>query len=77
MTPVGILMGLIVVVAFAAWIVAMVSFLRAWMAANRSESFRALGINRYVNWMGSVKHMPPEARSLLRPFFKAFGVFFV
>ncbi|QCI68215.1 hypothetical protein [Phreatobacter stygius] len=75
-TLTGILTVVVATVALAAWIVAALAFVRAWIVANRSESFRALGFSRYVNWLGSLKHMPLEARAHLTLFFKAFAVFF-
>ncbi|WP_163361363.1 hypothetical protein, partial [Enterobacter hormaechei] len=74
-TAAGIVTVLVVTVAVAAWIVAVFSFTRAWIVANRTESFRALGFSRYVNWLGSLKHMPDGAKAHLAVFFKAFALF--
>lgn len=67
---------LIGLVAVAAWLVAAVSAFQAWRIAERHPPYRALGFSRYLNWMGSLKHMPAEAGPHLRRFYLGFAVFF-
>ena len=76
MTLGAIGLGLAALVAAAAWLVALVSFVRAWLIAERHPPFQALGPSRYFNWMGALPSMPPEARPHLGRAFRAFVCFF-
>ncbi len=75
MTLAGLIAPIVSVVALGAWLVAAWSAFQAWVIAERHEPYRALGASRFVNWWGSIKHMPPEAGPHIQRFTKAFGVF--
>ena len=77
MTAAGFLTGVVVCVAFGAWLVAAWSAFQAWRIAERHPPYRALGYRRYINWMGSLPFLPPEARPHMARFAKAFAVFFL
>ena len=77
MTATGVLTGIVFATAFGAWLVAVWSAFQAWRISERHPPYRALGLSRFVNWMGSIRFMPPEANRHLARFYKAFGVFFV
>jgi hypothetical protein len=74
-TVAGLIAGGVFAVALGAWAVAAWSALQAWLISERHEPYRALGVSRFVNWWGSIKHMPPEAGPHIARFTKAFGVF--
>ncbi len=69
-TPLGLL-------AFGAWLVAAWSIFRAWTLAERHPPYRALGLKRFVNWMGAIQFMPDEAMPHLKRLYLAFAVFFM
>ncbi len=64
-------------VAFGAWLVAAWSIFRAWTLAERHPPYRALGLKRFVNWMGAIQFMPAEAMPHLKRLYFAFAVFFM
>jgi hypothetical protein len=76
-TLAGLIAGIVFIVALGAWLVAAFSAFQAWVISERHEPYRALGLSRFVNWWGSIKHMPPEAGPHIARFTKAFGVFFL
>jgi hypothetical protein len=69
--------GGVFAVALGAWLVAAWSAFQAWVISERHPPYRALGFSRFVNWMGAIKYMPPEAAPHLARFAKAVGVFFI
>ncbi|MCA0319161.1 MAG: hypothetical protein LCH88_13940 [Proteobacteria bacterium] len=77
MTAGHIIAGGVFVIAAGAWLVAAWSAFQAWVISERHEPYRALGLSRFVNWMGAIKYMPAEAKPHLVRFYKAVGVFFI
>jgi hypothetical protein len=75
-TVTGLLTSVIALAAVAAWLVAAVSFVRAWVIAERHAPFRAQGPLRFINWIGALSVMPADAKPHLATAFKAFAVFF-
>jgi hypothetical protein len=76
-TLAGLMVGIVFVIALGAWLVAAFSAFQAWVISERHEPYRALGVGRFVNWMGAIKFMPPEAKPHLARFTKALGVFLI
>ncbi|MFN3853464.1 MAG: hypothetical protein ACK4M0_03620 [Phreatobacter sp.] len=64
-------------VAVGAWLVAVWSCFQAWRISERHPPYRALGLKRFVNWMGTFRHMPDEAMPHLKRLYLAIAVFFL
>lgn len=77
MTAANLIAAGVFVIAAGAWLVAAWSALRAWLISERHPPYRALGLSRFVNWIGAIRHMPAEAMPHLRRFYLAFAVFFM
>lgn len=64
-------------VAVGAWLVAAWSCFQAWRISERHPPYRALGLKRFFNWMGTIRYMPDEAKPHLKRLYLAIAVFFV
>ena len=77
MTVTGLITAVIALAAVGAWLVAAWSAFQAWLVSERHPPYRALGLKRFVNWMGAIQFMPDEAMPHLRRLYLAFAVFFM
>ncbi|WP_439576151.1 hypothetical protein [Phreatobacter sp.] len=72
-----IIVAAVGLVAVGAWLVAVWSCFQAWRISERHPPYRALGLKRFVNWMGAIRYMPDEAMPHLKRLYLAIAVFFV
>ena len=72
-----LIVAVVGLVAVGAWLVAAWSCFQAWRISERHPPYRALGLKRFVNWMGAFRYMPDEAMPHLKRLYLAIAVFFV